>query len=103
MAEKIAEDYVTTIEESELTKILDQAIAALPDQRRIIFKLVKEEGLKCKAVAEILDISVRTVENQLYKAVSILADAVSGYLGYHPQTKISKKQALSDLPLLFFL
>ncbi len=101
--EKIGSDNNTVIETKELSIFLDQAVNNLPEQRRIIFKLIKEEGLKSKQVAEILSISNRTVENQLYKAVKTLADVVSGYLGYHPQHQISKKQALSTTPLLFFL
>jgi len=101
--EKMGSDNGTVIETKELSSFLDQAINNLPEQRKIIFKLIKEDGLKCKEVAEILSISNRTVENQLYKAVKTLADVVSGYLGYHPQQQISKKQALSTTPLLFFL
>jgi RNA polymerase sigma-70 factor (family 1) len=91
------------LETKELTQKLDEAIAALPEQRRIIFRLIKEEELKCREVACILNISVRTVENQLYKAVKTLADAISPYLGYHPQKRLSKKQSLSNLSVLFFL
>ncbi|MDR6784902.1 RNA polymerase sigma-70 factor (family 1) [Pedobacter africanus] len=90
------------IESGELETLLDNAIAALPEQRRIIFRLIKEDGLKSKEVGLILNISVRTVENQLYKAVKVLADQLSVYLGYHPQKRISRKQVMSDLPLLFF-
>ncbi len=100
MLEEVAQEPLT--DHGELVRILDHAVARLPDQRRIIFKLIKEDGLKSKAVAGILGISVRTVENQLYKAVKTLADALSDYLGYHPQSRISKKQALSELPVLFF-
>ena len=82
-------------------RLLNGAVAALPEQRRLIFRLVKEQGLKSNAVAEILGISVRTVENQLYKAVKTLADSISAYLGYHPQAKTSRKQALTELPLFF--
>lgn len=91
------------LETKELTRKLDEAIAALPEQRRIIFRLIKEEELKCREVAAILNISVRTVESQLYKAVKTLAEAISPYLGYHPQKRISKKQPLSSLSVLFFL
>lgn len=93
----------TVLEERELVRILDSAVAALPEQRRLIFKLLKQDGLKSKDVAIILGISVRTVENQLYKAVKTLASELSKYLGYDPQKRISKKQALSNLPLLLFL
>jgi RNA polymerase sigma-70 factor (family 1) len=92
----------TRIEEKELHKILDQAIANLPQQRRLIFKLIKENGLKTKDVAKILSISNRTVENQLYKAVKTLAMVLSEYLGYHPQQALAKKQATSSARLLFF-
>ncbi len=91
------------MEDKELKKILDLAVNALPIQRKMIFKLIKEDGLKGHEVASILGISVRTVENQLYKAVKSLAESISEYIGYHPQKKISKKQVLSDFPLLFFL
>ncbi|WP_235884350.1 RNA polymerase sigma-70 factor [Pedobacter hiemivivus] len=92
----------TELEKKELVKLLDLAVEALPEQRRIIFRLIKEDELKSKEVAQILNISVRTVENQMYKAVKSLADAISSYLGYHPQKRISKKQALSSLSILYF-
>lgn len=91
------------LEDKELKKILDTAVNGLPDQRKIIFKLIKEDGLKGHEVASILGISVRTVESQLYKAVKALAESISNYIGYHPQKKISKKQPLSGLSILFFL
>lgn len=95
-------DKQSTIDDKELLKLLDAAVASLPEQRRIIFKLIKEDSLKATAVAEILGLSKRTVENQLYKAVKTLADAISGYLGYHPQSKIGRNQAISLLSILFF-
>jgi len=90
------------LEDKELEKLLGTAVAALPAQRRLVFKLIKEQGLKSNAVAQILGISVRTVENQLYKALKTLADAISSYLGYHPQAKIQRKQVVSKLSSIFF-
>ena len=101
--EQIPNTYGMVMEDKELKQLLDLAVEALPEQRRIIFRLIKEQGLKTNAVAQILGISIRTVENQLYKAVKRLAESISDYLGYHPQMKTSKKQLLSDMPLLFFL
>jgi RNA polymerase sigma-70 factor (family 1) len=63
------------LEWKELHFKLHQAIDQLPDQCRKIFKLVKEEGFRFKQVAEILNISPRTVETQLYRALKRL-DAV---------------------------
>jgi RNA polymerase sigma-70 factor (family 1) len=99
---ELSANYGPDLESKELVALLDRAIAALPGQRRIIFRLIKEDGLKSREVARILNISVRTVENQMYKAVKILADTLSTYLGYHPQKRISRKQTLSNLPVLFF-
>jgi len=72
-------------ESKELQRLLQRAVQALPLQRRLIFMLVKEDGLKCREVAEILNLSVRTVESQLYKAVKTLAGEISSHLGYNPQ------------------
>jgi len=42
-----------------------QAISELPPRCRIIFKLVKEDGLKYSEVAELLNLSVKTIETQM--------------------------------------
>jgi RNA polymerase sigma-70 factor (family 1) len=89
-----------TMETKELTLLLKNAIAALPEQRRLVFLLVKEHGRKSVEVAEILGISVRTVENQLYKAVKTLANEISQYLGYNPQNPLRNQKGLH---LFFFL
>ncbi|MCD2426075.1 RNA polymerase sigma-70 factor [Niabella pedocola] len=81
----------------ELETIVHAAVERLPAQRQLIFKLIREEGLKAREVAAILSVSVRTVENQLYKAVKSLADAISDYLGYHP-----KEQRVTGKTLLLF-
>ena len=44
----------------------------LPDQCRTVFRLVREEGFRYKQVAEILNISPRTVETQLFRAIKKL-------------------------------
>ncbi|WP_259066513.1 RNA polymerase sigma-70 factor [Mucilaginibacter sp. X4EP1] len=60
------------LERKELHHRLDQAIEMLPMQARIVFRLIKENGLKYKEVAEILDISPRTVQTQLFRAIDKL-------------------------------
>jgi len=86
------------LETQELKKRLQNAVQALPEQQRLVFLLVKEHGHKPAEVAKILNISTRTVENHLYKAVKTLADVISRYLGYHPQDPLRKQSGL----LLFF-
>src|SRR6187399_155531 len=48
---------------------IQKAIDQLPPKCKMIFKLAKEDGLKYKEVAEVLNISVKTVENQLAIAI----------------------------------
>jgi len=101
-AEESLNQEISSMADHELFKLLDKAVAALPEQRRIIFILIKEDGLKTKAVAEIMGISVRTVENHLYKAVKSLADTLSLYLGYHPQNHKRRSVASQWLLSFFF-
>lgn len=67
------------LEYKELLLHLDEAVDLMPDQRRTIFRMVKEDRLKCREVAELLGLSVRTVENQVYRAVKQLNEVVERY------------------------
>lgn len=57
----------------ELQKTIREAIEQLPPRCRLIFKLVKEDGLSYKEVASILELSVKTVDSQLCLALKKLA------------------------------
>lgn len=50
---------------AEMVKRIHQAIQQLPPKCRLIFKLVKEDELKYKEVAELLQLSIKTVEAQM--------------------------------------
>ncbi|MBN9383156.1 MAG: RNA polymerase sigma-70 factor [Chitinophagaceae bacterium] len=56
---------------------IQKAVDQLPPKCKMIFKLAKEDGLKYREVAELLNISVKTVENQLAIAVQKIGNAVS--------------------------
>ncbi|PTQ99540.1 RNA polymerase sigma-70 factor (ECF subfamily) [Mucilaginibacter yixingensis] len=64
---------------ADLNRILSSSVDKLPNQCKLVFKLVKEDGFKYKEVAELLNISVKTVEyhmgNALKKIAERLADA----------------------------
>lgn len=68
------------LEKQELIFKMNQAIDSLPRQCKIVFNLVKEDGLKYKQVAEILGISSRTVETQLVRAVKKLDKIINSYI-----------------------
>ena len=62
---------------SEMMKKMQMAIEELPDRCKLIFKLVREDGLKYKEVSEILDISVNTIDNQMAIAVKRICSALN--------------------------
>lgn len=64
----------------ELLAKLDEAVEMLPPRRRKIFRLIREEGFKPREVAEIMNLSHRTVETQLFKAVKTLHVVLQPYL-----------------------
>ena len=49
----------------DFLKSITKAINELPPKCRLIFKLVKDDGLSYKEVAELLNISIKTVESQM--------------------------------------
>ena len=50
------------------------AIDGLPPERKKIFLLSKRDGLKYQEIAEELNISIKTVENQMGKALKALRE-----------------------------
>ena len=59
---------------NELLENLKNLVAAMPEQRRRIFQMSKVDGLSNEEIARQLNLSQRTVENQLYRAVSFLKE-----------------------------
>lgn len=59
-------------EARELQKHIEKAMAELPAQCRIIFHLSRFEHLKYQQIAGQLGISVKTVENQMGKALKLM-------------------------------
>ncbi|HRI19690.1 MAG TPA: RNA polymerase sigma-70 factor [Panacibacter sp.] len=53
----------------EMFQRMQKAIDALPPRCKMIFKLIREDGLKYKEVGQILNISVNTIDAQMAIAV----------------------------------
>ena len=70
----------TRIETKELEEVIEKAIQTIPEKSRLVYILKRQEGLSLKEIAEQMDISPKTVENQLTKALKILKDAVKPYV-----------------------
>ena len=82
------------LERKELNFILDRAISSLPQQACLIFRLIKEDGMRYKEVAEILNISPRTVQTQLFRAIKKLSILLADH------QVASKQSRASSLPYL---
>lgn len=61
---------------TESLQHIEAAINSLPPRARLVFKLAKEDKMRYKEIANLLNISVKTVDNQLAIALKKLAQAV---------------------------
>ncbi len=73
-------DGFEVIASNELNTEIKKAIDDLPEQCGKVFLLSRDEGLSYKEIAESLDISVKTVENHVSKALKLLREALKPYL-----------------------
>lgn len=64
--------------DQDLRQALDQAIEALPDKSREIFKLSYIEGVTHEKIGEMLGISPRTVDWHIYTALQSLRSSLNG-------------------------
>ena len=63
---------VEQLEARETKQRLDSLISRLPEKRQIIFKMSRFDQMTYKQIAESLDISIKTVENQMIAALKFL-------------------------------
>ena len=67
--------YIT----NEFHQIIRVAIDALPPKRKLVFRMIKEEGLKYQDVARLLDLSVKTVETHMGLALKSIHECIERY------------------------
>lgn len=75
-----ASETNTSLEAVELGEKIEAALASLPEKCRMVFELSRLEGLKYAEIAEKMNISVKTVEAQMSKALAIMKDHLSEFL-----------------------
>ena len=73
-----------TLISAEMLKLVHAAVEKLPPRCKMIFKLVREDGLKYREVAEILNISTNTVDAQMVIAVKRISEKVRPYFDCFP-------------------
>src|SRR5690606_33414694 len=80
VGERSVESVARTVMASELETKIYEAMDTLPEQCRLVFKLSRFEELKYSEIAEQLNISVKTVENHMGKALRIMREQLRDYL-----------------------
>lgn len=72
-------EYATdsSLNNHELNKLIEQAIAAMPEKRQNVFRLCFLEEFTYKEAAEFMDVSVKTVENHMALALKDLRASLS--------------------------
>lgn len=68
------------LEESELQERIVKAIDDLPDKTKRIFSLNRFDSKKYREIADIEGISIKTVEDQMSKALKLLREKLKDYL-----------------------
>jgi RNA polymerase sigma-70 factor (ECF subfamily) len=63
-----------------LAQHIDQALERLPPRCALIFKMSRFEEKTYQEIADILELSIKTVENQMGKALSMMREYLSPYL-----------------------
>ena len=66
----------------ELQESVAAAINSLPPKCRTVLQLSRYEELTYKEIADQMGISVKTVENQMSKALRVLRERLQGYLHF---------------------
>ena len=67
------------MERDELEQRIHDCIDALPPKCKLVFSLSRFENMSYQEIADHLEISIKTVENQISKALRILRNSIQPY------------------------
>ncbi len=73
-------DWSDTMEQMELEERIANAIATLPEQCQLVFRMSRFDGMRNQEIADELKISKRTVETQVSNALKRLRKEVMSYV-----------------------
>jgi RNA polymerase sigma-70 factor (ECF subfamily) len=76
----ITDESFDTYVLSELETLFNKSLEKLPERCREVFELSRFHGLKNREIAAKLNLSEKTVENQVTKALHILKEELKDYL-----------------------
>ena len=71
---------VDDFQHRELKRAMQDGVSALPERRRQVYVLSRRHGLTYREIADAMDISPKTVENQMVKALKFLRKRLNRFL-----------------------
>lgn len=79
--ELVADNHTDTqAQVKDVQKALEEAVNKLPDQCRLIFQLSRYENMSYKEIAAALELSPKTIENQIGRALKALRNDLKDFL-----------------------
>jgi RNA polymerase sigma-70 factor (family 1) len=82
VAKDTTADYIVeNLETKELTLVINKAVNALPERRKEIYRLSREQGLSHQQIAEQLHLSASTVANQIGISLKFIREFISKETG----------------------
>jgi RNA polymerase sigma-70 factor (ECF subfamily) len=73
------ESPTDVLQHHELKRAMQQAVEALPERRRLVYRMVRQQGMSYAETAEVLGIAPKTVENQMGRALKMLRERLSKF------------------------
>ncbi len=67
---------------SELTKRIEEAVASLPESYRTAFVMHRFKGMSYKDIAELMNVSPKTVDYRIQQALKLLRGSLKDYLPF---------------------
>jgi RNA polymerase sigma-70 factor (ECF subfamily) len=78
--EKTSIDFEDRDGEEQIRRAIKKEIDALPSRSKMTFKLHRYDGLTYHEIAEVMDVSVKTVESQMSRTLKRLRERLSHLL-----------------------
>ena len=68
--------------DEEFEEAVRKAVEQLPERRRIIWLMHREDKLTYREIAEVLDLSIKTVETQMSRSLKFLRERLTEFLPF---------------------
>lgn len=75
-------EYIDQVRVEQIKEAIKEAIDELPPRSRMTYKLHRYDGLTYSEIAEVMEISVKTVESQMTRTLKMLRERLSYLLPF---------------------